>query len=351
MAVETTGTGDAGSINITSQNLNLSQQTEISASTFSSGRAGNINITADNFNLTEGATVITDTTSSGQEGDIQLQIRDNLNLVDSAIAASTAPNSTGEGGSINISSATVDLDNSQVAVNSQGEGTGGSIILQADNLTLDNQSAINAETLSTDGGNIKIGLGENLILRDNSQISATAGTDRAGGDGGNIEIEAQFILAFPTKDSDITANAFFGNGGKISITAEGILGLEFREKPTSFSDITASSEFGLAGTVNIDTLETDPDRGLVNLPQQAIDTQVALGCDVNGKGKVTFYNLGRGGLASSPQDFLVPDTIIDEWLPLAPSFDSSSSEQKVGFKLNRQQKTTVIEQFVPICQR
>ncbi len=138
VAVETTGTGDAGSINITSQNLNLSQQTEISASTFSSGRAGNINITADNFNLTEGATVITDTTSSGQEGDIQLQIRDNLNLVDSAIAASTAPNSRGKGGSINISSETVSLDNSQIAVNSQGEGTGGSITMQADNLNLDN---------------------------------------------------------------------------------------------------------------------------------------------------------------------------------------------------------------------
>ena len=70
-------------------------------------------------------------------------------------AASTAPNSLGQGGSININSETASLNNSQVAVNSQGEGTGGSIILQADNLTLDNQSAINAETLNTDGGNIK----------------------------------------------------------------------------------------------------------------------------------------------------------------------------------------------------
>ena len=352
VAVETTGTGDAGSINITSQNLNLSQQTEISASTFSSGRAGNINITADNFNLTEGATVITDTTSSGQEGDIQLQIRDNLNLVDSAIAASTAPNSRGKGGSINISSETVSLDNSQIAVNSQGEGTGGSITMQADNLNLDNQSAISAETLSTDGGNIKIGLGENLVLRENSQISATAGTDRAGGDGGNIEIDAQFILAFPTEDSNITANAFFGNGGNISITADSILGLEFREKPTSFSDITASSEFGLAGTVNIDTLETDPDRGLVNLPQQAVDTQLALGCDEDGDGTVAFYNLGRGGLASSPQNFLIPDTVIGDWLPLvAPNSNPFSSEQELDFKLDVPQRATIAKQFLPICQR
>ncbi len=351
VAVETTGTGNAGSINITTQNFNLSQQTEISASTFSSGRAGNINITANNFNLTEGVTVVTNTTSSGQAGDIQLQIRDNLNLVDSAIAASTAPNSQGKGGNIDIDPQVVTLNNSQIAVNSQGEGTGGSITLQAGNLNLDNQSAISAETLSTDGGNIEIALGENLILRDNSQISATAGTARAGGDGGNIEIDAQFILAFPTEDSNITANAFFGNGGNISITAEGILGLEFRENPTILSDITASSEFGLAGTVNIDTLETDPNRGLITLPQQAVDTQVALGCDVDGEGAVTFYNLGRGGLATSPHDFLIPDTVIGEWLPLTPSFESFDSEHKLGFELNSQQRTTVIRQLVPVCKR
>ena len=117
-----------------------------------------------------------------------LPIRDNLNLVDSAIAASTEPNSTGQGGSINIDPQVVTLNNSQIAVNSQGEGTGGSIIMQADNLNLDNQSAISAETLSTDGGNIEIALNENLILRDNSQISATAGTARLGGDVGETHL-------------------------------------------------------------------------------------------------------------------------------------------------------------------
>ena len=166
------------------------------------------------------------------------------------------------------------------------------------------------------GAILKIGLSENLFLRDNSLVSATAGTDRAGGDGGNIGIDAQFILAFPTENSDITANAFFGNGGNIAINAESIFGLEFRPQSTNFSDITASSEFGLAGNVDINTLENDPNRGLVNLPQQAVDAQVALGCDANKDGTVAFYNLGRSGLASNPYDFLIPDTAIDEWLPL-----------------------------------
>ncbi len=349
VAVETTGIGNAGNINITTQNLNLSQQTEISASTFSSGQAGSINITANNFELTEGATVITNTTGSGKAGDIQLQIRDSLNLVNSSISASTQEESSGDGGSIFIDPQVVTLNNSQIAVNSQGTGTGGNINLQADTLTLENQSAITAETVSTDGGEIELNIGGNLLLRDHSQISATAGTAQAGGDGGNIDINAQFILAFPTEDSNITANAFEGNGGKISITAEGILGIEFRSQPTILSDITASSEFGLAGTVDINTPETDPNRGLVTLSQQAVDTQVALGCDVDGEGAVAFYNLGRGGLSASPDDFLIPDTVIGEWLPLVPSSTSFSAPQKLNFELNGQQRATGIKQLVPPC--
>ena len=353
VTVRTTGTGNAGSINITTQNLNLSQQTEISASSFGTGLAGDINITVNNFNLTEGATVITNTSSSGQAGDIRLQIRDELNLVDSSITASTDINSIGRGGNININRPNLrpnlTLINSEIEVNSEGKGIGGNITLQADTLTLENQSAITAETVSTDGGEIEINLGDNLVLRDNSQISATAGTAQAGGNGGNVDINAQFILAFPTEDSNITANAFQGNGGEISITAEGILGIEFREQPTILSDITASSEFGLAGTVDIDTPETDPNRGLVTLPQQAVDTQLALGCDVDGEGAVAFYDLGRGGLSTSPDDFLIPDTVIGEWIPLAPSSASFSAPQKLNFELNGQQRATGIKQLVPPC--
>lgn len=332
--------------------MNLSQQTEISASTFSSGLAGNINITADNFNLTEGAKVITNTAGIGKAGDIRFQIMDSLNLVNSRIEASTEQESSGNGGNIFIDPQTVTLTNSQIAVNSQGQGIGGDIDLLAGNLTLREQSALTAETESTDGGNIKMTLGGNLVLRDQSNISATAGTAQAGGDGGNIEIDAQFILAFPTEDSNITANAFEGNGGKISITAEGILGIEFRKQETILSDITASSELGLAGTVDINTPDIDPNRGLVNLPRQSVDTELARGCDVEGEGRVAFYNLGRGSLAASPDDFLIPDTIIGEWLPLAPSLEGFASDKKLGFKLMTGHSLVIgIKPLVPSCWR
>src|SRR3712207_8808007 len=42
----------------------------------------------------------------------------------------------------------------------------------------------------------------------------------AGGDGGNININADFVVAVPKEDSDITANAFNGRGGNINITTD-----------------------------------------------------------------------------------------------------------------------------------
>ena len=331
ITAETSGSGQAGDITITTQNFNLSNQTKISASTSSSGQAGNINITADNFNLREGATVITNTAKSGQAGDIELEIRDNLNLVNSTIAASTQEQSSGNGGSIFIDPQVipqvVTLNNSQIAVNSQGEGTGGNIDLQAETLTLADRSAINAETLSTDGGNIEITLDENILLRDNSQISASAGTAQAGGNGGNIAIDAPFIIAVPQENSDITANAFAGDGGNIRIDTNGIFGIEFRDKVTPLSDITASSEFGQQGEVEINTNAVDPTRSLNDLPQETIEAEVAQGCQtVGGRSTLEFFDVGRGGLPPTPDDLFSSETVIAEWIPLDLAEDQTLDE-------------------------
>ena len=171
-------------------------------------------------------------------------------------------------------------------------------------------------------------MGGNLVLRDKSQINATAGTAQAGGNGGNIDIDAQFILAFPTEDSNITANAFFGNGGNISITAEGLLGIVFREEETILSDITVSSKFGVAGTVDINTPETDPDRGLVTLLQQEVDTEVALGCDAGGAGELEFFYVGRGGLLPTPFDRFSSENLVVDWIPLITESDTNRSDSE-----------------------
>lgn len=117
-------------------------------------------------------------------------------------------------------------------------------------MQLDDQARVTAETVADDGGNIILRNVEVLQLGNNSLISTTAGTDRAGGNGGNIDIDADFIVAFPNENSDIRANAFTGNGGRVEITTEGLFGIAAQSQDNSFTnDITASSGQGVQGTI------------------------------------------------------------------------------------------------------
>ncbi len=311
--------GTAGVITITTGSLSLTDGAEVSANTEGEGEAGNIVITAKTLEATSGSQIETNTTNNFDAADIILEISDNLFLsgTDSGLFANTQEKSSGNGGSITIDPNTVIIrDGAQIAVNSNGSGVGGDINLQAGSLTLD-RGTITAETASNQGGNINLTLSDLLTLRNNSEITASAGTAQEGGDGGNIKIDAPFIIAFPQENSDITANAFEGDGGNITINANGIFGIESRDEETPLSDITASSEFGQQGEVEINTSAIDPTRSLNNLPQEAISAEVAQGCQtVGGKSTLEFFDIGRGGLPPSPDDLFSSEIVIAEWIPL-----------------------------------
>ena len=170
------------------------------------------------------------------------------------------------------------------------------------------RSLIGAETASSDGGNITLQVQDWLLLQDNSLISTTAGTALAGGDGGDIVINAPngFVIAVPEENNDIAANAFEGDGGSVLITAQGNFGLEFREQRTPLSDITASSEFGVIGDVNLNSPDTGfLENSLTEQPDTLLGTEqvVAGSCiahrnTTNGSLVVT----GAGGLTLRPDD-------------------------------------------------
>jgi adhesin HecA-like repeat protein len=319
LAVETSSTGNAGNTTFTTRQLTLRDEVEVSASTSGSGRAGEITLNAESLALSGGAKVSTNTSSSGRAGDLTLNLSDRLTLTGSGtgLFASTTPGSTGNGGSIQIDPDRVLIQaGATIAVNSQGRGTGGNIFLQADRLELRDRGSITAETGSTQGGNITLEVSDLLLLRRNSTISATAGTAQAGGDGGNITINLPngFIVGVKGENSDITANAFTGSGGRVNITAQGIYGLEFRPSLTPFSDITASSTFGVSGVVTLNTPNVDPNRGLVPLPVDLTDVSRLLvqNCptgDALAKPPNEFIITGRGGLPPTPSEAMHRDAI------------------------------------------
>jgi large exoprotein involved in heme utilization and adhesion len=90
-----------------------------------------------------------------------------------------------------------------------------------------------------------------------------------------MNVSAGSIIAVPKENSNISANAVFGQGGNIQITTQGIFGLKFRDQLTSDSDITASSQFGVTGTVQVNTIGVDPSSGLKESHHCPITTSYA----------------------------------------------------------------------------
>ncbi|WP_157453239.1 two-partner secretion domain-containing protein [Coleofasciculus chthonoplastes] len=330
---ETRGAGDAGDLTLQTQQLQVRDGAQITAAT-SGGKGGRIQVTADTLEATNRGQLSTTTAATNDAGDIILEINDTITLTgkDSGLFANTMRGSTGNGGSIFSNSRTLTLDNSAtIAVNSQGSGEGGNIQLDGSSLSLDNGSTISAETTSNQGGNITLGIDNLLLLRHGSKISTTAGTDQAGGDGGNIIINADFITGIPEEDSDITANAFSGKGGQINITTNRVIGLEFRENLTPLSDITASSEIGVDGEVVIDDLGIDPVQGAVELPTDTESPPLTQGCQPGEDGRGRFVNTERGGIPPSPSD---PISSSVGWEDIQPAtFEEQQSEETTAPKV------------------
>jgi large exoprotein involved in heme utilization and adhesion len=163
-----------------------------------------------------------------------------------------------------------------------------------------------AESAAVDGGNISLNLNNLLLLRRGGLISATAGTAEAGGNGGNLTINAPFIVAIPSENSDIAADAFTGAGGNITITARGIFGIEPRPQRTPLSDITASSALGISGTVALNTLDTGfIENSLATLQDAVIDPDslTASSCIARQDDSLgSFLVTGGGGLPHRPGD-------------------------------------------------
>ena len=196
---------------------------------------------------------------------------------------------------------------SNITVRSNAEGAAGNIFLNAATVTLADQGQIIAESSTVNGGNISLDLDNFLLLRTGSQITATAGTSQSGGNGGNIIIKVPFIVALPSEDSDIIADASQGSGGRVDITARGVFGIEPRANRTPLSDITASSQEGVSGVVSLNSLDTSfIQNDLSNLPEVPNDQEnlVANSCVARPQQADGTFTISGGNSAEDPNSTL-----------------------------------------------
>ena len=278
IAVEATGSGDAGNIDITTQTLTLADGLEISASTTGAGNAGSINIDANQIDIQQ-TTVNAFTNGLGNAGSItfshqgedadyitldnsfistEIQFQgqadspsnitiktDDLALNDSTVTASTS--GTGNAGDIIVSDAeTITLNHSEISASTSGMGNTGGIALTANqalelnnsrirssvqesavgdsqqiiidtpDLTLTGGSEISAATSSTGNAGQVSAVNADSVSLDNSTLSTAINEGATTTQPSNIELQTQILTL--SNGAEITAStAGQGNAGSITV--------------------------------------------------------------------------------------------------------------------------------------
>ena len=228
IAARTLGNGNAGTVTINASELiNLSGTGEFILSDsgnfvgsgiftnalIESGKGGDINLTTDQLTISDGAIITASNFSSLTEEN-----------------GGSAPG-TGEPGNIAITANSLSLENEgRIEAATQAEtGTGAEINLQvADSIFLRGDSFISAEALgNANGGNLTIDTKFIVAFEGNNDIIASA----EQGQGGNIDITAESLFGIKAStlnpsSNDINASSDFGLDGSVSIDVPDITSLQ-----------------------------------------------------------------------------------------------------------------------------
>lgn len=291
------------------------------------GQGGVVQLRAGSLTLGDGSIVSTSTQGQGNAGRIEVQVRGDVNLQGRSPTGSTTQilsgaevGAVGNGGAIAIQANQLNLDDgSRISVSNASSGNAGQLNVSAQRIRLDQQSTLEGTSTSGQGGDLNL-KADLLTLRRNSLISAVSGTPGQAGRDGNIQIEAGFIVAVPSEDSDIVATGFGRTpGSNIQIQAQSLLGTQFRNQRTPKSDIVATGQVVLSLEVE------DPSRGLVALPVTLVDRSDLIDrfCRDRAFTRNTFVITGRGGMAETldtPRSFMLDLTPWVE-VPVGPAGD------------------------------
>jgi hypothetical protein len=292
---DTYSSGNAGAIVIHSPKLVMSGGALVRAGSGANfitgapvivtGNAGSVNLETDELELRTGARIETHTTSNGHAGDIN--IRSNSILIS---GSGTLPD--GKASSSGIFSDTF------------GQGAGGTVIIRAGNINILDGGAISAESHvgTGDAGRIELAVGAGLLLRDSSittasdeagggsidihstgsgptlahLVNSTIATSVGGGQGdaGNITIgEAGNPLPLTVVDrSQIRANAIAGAGGHIVVRSN-----VFLESPDSIISASAGAQ-GINGTVDIQSSVSQLSQNFLPLRVEFLPDLMSIRC-------------------------------------------------------------------------
>jgi large exoprotein involved in heme utilization and adhesion len=350
----TFGNAKSGDVTLNTRRLSVRDGGGIRASTLGAGQGGNVTVTAD-----ESVEIV----GTNRDGIFPSAIvTASGDLLYQTLLGLQPP--SGAAGSLSIATGQLSVrDGAAVSVQSFGTGAAGSINVVADSIALNTKGTINGTTESGIGANINL-LARDIQLRNNSRIT----TDARAGSGGNITLNSDILAG--RNNSDITANAKSAAGGRVNVNVPNILGFAAagREQvksrlglsdaqlealdvtPTSellTSDIAAISQSSgpaLQGTVTFSASGVNPAQGLVELPQNIVNSAALIAANPCTEGTESAFTVtGKGGLPRSPDDTLSNAASPFAWVEEA----GSSATENFGDVTDQQAREIPAREVVP----
>ncbi len=373
--------GGGGNITVTAAKTTLTQNSTISTNALGSASGGQLNITSDSIYISSGSNLSALTGGSGKAGNIFIQAQEidilgvenprnsDIGLIanPSFIGVGSLPGSTGEAGSISITSNSIRIsEGGLIAAGTSGDGASGDVeIFASESVELtgssnfpapffgfftNHPSRISATSLtqaaagsvsiqtpilsvndgavvevngSGEGGGGNLGIISSQILLDNN---ASLQALVAGGSQGNITLNTDDLIL--SNNATITTNASSSaSGGNIEINSQFIFLRESSNISANAvfgaggnisintesifvapnSTITASSQLGVDGNISINNPDVESNAELIELPKNFSDQseQIATGCNNNNQSQ--FIATGRGGIPATPNERLSSD--------------------------------------------
>ncbi|MCV6637428.1 filamentous hemagglutinin N-terminal domain-containing protein [Candidatus Albibeggiatoa sp. nov. NOAA] len=230
------GTGDGGTITVEAQTVTLSasspdkQAGSIIANSRgeveNAGRGGNIDIKTEDLTILNGGQLTSSVTGSGQGGNISLEVAkvalfagtDPDKRFSSGVLSLTTEGSTGDAGTIRFKTTGLLLDdNAQINAQTRGAGLGGDIAIQAEGLAAQRDGRITAQSLGTgDAGSLILDIGNTLVLNQGGAIQ----TSTESADGGNVIVDVKNYLFIRNGELSTSVGADVGNGGNITLNSK-----------------------------------------------------------------------------------------------------------------------------------
>lgn len=191
------GHGNAGSVNVfASGDLTLRNGGVIDSSTWSAGDAGSIRISANRVNIRDRALISSFSYGEtlGSAGEIRIDAKDSLRVTEyGSIVSSTF--TAGNAGSIHINAGDALVDSAVIMSQAQegSSGLGGVVQIDAGRLSMKNQGIVTSSTLGRGNAGVVSVTAQDIDI-DNAFI-ASASTDTSSGNAGGVMVRAPSTLS------------------------------------------------------------------------------------------------------------------------------------------------------------